>query len=244
MFEPYARDLAQRVPSAARRILEVAAGTGRVTRHLLRGLAADGQLIATDLTEAMVVEGKQLSPNDPRLTWQIADAQALPFPDGSVDVVVCQFGLMFVPDKALAMREMRRVLAPGGILLLSTWDELAKNHASAMFHEMIFATLPEEPPLFINTPFSLHDPHELERLATEAGLRGIRVDTVAQVGEAESAQHLVRGYIFGSLLSTHLADRGVDRELLEAKVAERLASRLGDRPLQTPLSAHVLTAFA
>jgi ubiquinone/menaquinone biosynthesis C-methylase UbiE len=105
--------------------------------------------------------------------------QALPFPDGTVNAVVCQFGLMFVPDKLLALREMKRVLSPGGILLLSTWDELEHNPASKLLHAYAMESFPNDPPVFMKTPFSMGSAHELERLATEAGFLGIRVETVA-----------------------------------------------------------------
>ncbi len=243
LFEPYARDLAMRVPHAARRILEIAAGTGRVTRHLLSNLVADGELLATDLNEPMLAVAQKHVGTDPRLTWKTADAQALPVADDSIDAVVCQFGLMFVPDQALAMREIKRVLVPGGILLLSVWDDLANNPASKLLHELAFKASPDDPPVFMKVPFALTG-HDLERLATEARFLGIRVDTVKQTGEAESAAHLAHGFVRGNPLWNQLVDRGVDAAGLEAEVASALAHSFGDKPCRTPLSAHVLTAFA
>ena len=244
LFEGYARELAQRLPEGARRVLEVAAGTGRVTRQLLAVLPADGELLATDLNEPMNVESKKQTANDPRVSWRAADAQALPVPDASVDAVVCGFGLMFVPDRVGALREMKRVLVPGGIVLISTWNGLAENPASKVLHEMATAAFPDDPPVFMLTPFSMHDPHEHERLATEAGLRGIRVETVAKTGEAESAASLATGFVRGNPLWNQLSERGVDAPAFEARVTAELARRFGDRPCKTPLSAHVLTAFA
>lgn len=244
LFEPYAIDLAQRLPHSARRVLEVAAGTGRVTRQLLRALPSDGQLIATDLNDPMIAVGRRLTGNDPRLSWQTADAQALPFPDGSVDAVVCQFGLMFMPDRVAALREMKRVLGSAGILLLSTWDDLARNPATKLLHELAAKLFPQDPPTFMKIPFSLPDPHELERLATEAGFRGIRIETVTKSGDAESAAHLAHGFVRGNPLALQIAERGLDTDAIEAQVAAALARAFGDKPCRTPLSAHVLTAFA
>src|SRR5262249_46580178 len=116
LFEPYARDVALRLPAGTKRVLEIAAGTGRVTRRLLEVLAPDAVLVATDLNEPMLDVAKQHI-TDARVQWQAADAQALPFGDAGFDAVVCQFGLMFVPDKIAALREMHRVLRPGGTLL-------------------------------------------------------------------------------------------------------------------------------
>lgn len=244
LFEPYARDLASRLPPTAMRVLEVAAGTGRVTRRLLAALPAGGELLATDLNEPMVSEGQRRTGNDPRLSWKVADAQALPLADHSVNAVVCQFGLMFVPDRALAMREMKRVLAPGGILLLSSWDKLENNPATLMLHELAHDAFPDDPPVFMKVPFSIPDPAMLLQLAADAGYHSPRVDTVEIVGEAESAVHLATGFVRGNPLSHELTARNVDAAAFEAHVAHRLAQHFGDHPCRTPMSAHVLTAWA
>jgi ubiquinone/menaquinone biosynthesis C-methylase UbiE len=244
LFEPYAQDIAERVPPSALRILELAAGTGRVTRHLLARLPAQGQLIVTDLNQPMLDIAKQKVGTDPRMTWRAADMQALPFPDGSVDAIVCQFGLMFVPDKPLALREMRRVLTKGGILLFSTWDHLDNNPAQKLWQVSVFEAFPDDPPRFIATPFSMPEARELERLATEAGFSGIRVDTVAKPAVAESAAFLAHGFARGNPLWNQLAERGVDAEAFERAMAAKLANGFGAAPLRSTQSAHVLTAWA
>jgi len=243
LFEPYAKELAQRVPPSAVRILELAAGTGRLTRHLLAALPPAGQLVVTDLNPLMLDEAKKRVAHDPRITWQAADMQALPFPDNSVNAVVCQFGLMFVPDKVLALREMKRVMSPGGILLVATWNDISENPASEMLHEYAFETMPNDPPLFMRTPFSLGSAHELERLATEAGLHGIRVETVAKDGVAESAAPLATGFVRGNPLWNQLTDRGIDVDAFERTMTAKLAHSYGDKACMSPLSAPVLTAF-
>jgi len=242
LFEPYARDLAARMPSTARRILEIAAGTGRVTRHLLAGLAPGGDLVATDLNEPMLVEARHRLPADPRLHWQAADAQALPFAAATFDVVACQFGLMFVPDKELAVREIRRVLKPGGTVLLSTWDDLAKNPASDALHELAFAALPENPPMFMRTPFSMSDAAALPALFS--GFASARVETVAQIADASSASDFATGLVRGNPIWNQLIERAIDADAFQTRVEERLRRDFGDAPCRSPLSAHVLTAVA
>lgn len=244
LFEPYARELAQRLPQGARRVVEVAAGTGRLTRQLLRALPADAELLVTDLNEPMLAIARELTGNDPRARWQAADAGALPVPDASVDAVACGFGLMFVSDKLAVLREMKRVLVPGGVLLLDTWNQLALNPASQLLHQHAVAAFPADPPAFMLTPFSMSDAHELERLATEAQFRGVRVETVDKLGESESAAHLAYGFVRGNPLWNQVSERGIDADKLEADIAAALATRFGDRPCRTPLSALVLTAFA
>jgi ubiquinone/menaquinone biosynthesis C-methylase UbiE len=244
LFEPYAHELAERVPPTAQRVLEVAAGTGRVTRQLLRRLAADAALVATDLNEPMIAEAQRRIGPDPRVTWQTADAQALPFEDASFDAVVCQFGIMFVPDKLLALREMRRVLRPRGTLLATTWNVLERNGATLVLHDLAIETFPEDPPMFFLTPFSMPDPEEVRALAHDAGFAAVRIETIDKVGESESAEHFATGLVRGNPMWHQLVERGVDAAAFEAKVAAALARAYGGQPNRSPLSAHVLTAVA
>lgn len=244
LMEPYARELAARLPARARRVLEVAAGTGRVTRHLLAAMAPGTQLVATDLNEPMLEHARTLFGEDSRLVWKIADAQELPVSEATFDAVVCQFGIMFVPDKPRALREMKRVLRPGGTLLLDTWHDLAQNRASGMLHELALELFPDDPPLFMAVPFAMSDPEALRTLARDAGFHDVRVDTVAVTGEAESAIHLAKGFVRGNPLWNQLHERGVDAEAFEARVTGALARAFGERPCRVPLVAHVLTAIA
>lgn len=244
LFEPYARDLVARLPQDTRRVLELASGTGRVTRHLLAALPADGELVATDLNEPMIAEGRARLPDDPRLRWQTADAQAIPFGDETFDVVVCQFGLMFVPDKLLALREMRRVLRPGSRLLLSTWDDVVRNPATKVLHELAMAAFPTDPPMFMKTPFSMPDPNALRRLVSDAGFGEVHVDTVAKTAEASSAADLATGFVRGNPLWGQLVERGVDGDTFQARVAEALTRAFGAAPCRSALSAHVVSAVA
>ncbi len=131
-FEPYALDAAARLPKTAKRVLEVACGTGIVTRRLREAMRPDAHFTATDLSPAMVEYARSRMPGAAGVEFRPADAMALPFPDASFDALVCQFGVMFVPDKAVAFAEMRRVLAPGGTLIFSVWDSLAVNPASRL----------------------------------------------------------------------------------------------------------------
>ncbi len=117
LFHGFADDLVQRLPSGEIDVLETACGTGIVTERLLRRLPAGASVLATDLNEAMVEHARSRIGDDPRLAWQVADATSLPADNGSFDAVVCQFGVMFFPDKARAFAEARRVLKPGGVFI-------------------------------------------------------------------------------------------------------------------------------
>ena len=138
-------------------MLEVACGTGIVTERLVRRLAGQGTLVATDLNDAMIAHARARIPADPALEWRQADGTSLPFPDRAFDVVVCEFGLMFFPDKAAGVREAFRVLRPGGVYLFNVWDERGRNTDPRIAHETIGAFFPDDPPQFYEVPFNLHD---------------------------------------------------------------------------------------
>src|SRR6185312_17238409 len=127
IFEPYAEDLAARL--AARNpgaVLEIAAGTGVVTRAMAKRLPASTSIVATDLNAPMIERAQAIGTARP-VEWRTADASSLPFGDGTFDAVVCQFGVMFFPDRARAFAETRRVLKPGGAFLFNVWDRIVDN---------------------------------------------------------------------------------------------------------------------
>lgn len=241
LFEPYADDLAARaVALRPRRILETAAGTGIVTAALAAALP-QAEIVATDLNADMlrVAEAKLGSA---RVAFAPADAQSLPFPDGSFDLVVCQFGAMFFPDRVAAYREARRVLAPGGVFLFNVWDRLEANPASQAVAEAVAALFPDDPPSFLNrVPFGYHDKAAVEADLRAAGFARVEVETVAKRSRG-SAGEVAPGLCQGSPLRAEIEARAPDR-LEEASQAALacLVSRHGD-PVDAAMSAHVFTA--
>src|SRR5712692_5355845 len=168
-FHGYADDLAARLTvTPGMRVLETACGTGIVTRRLADRIRGHGSLVATDLNEAMIAHGRTaLAAEAALLEWQQADATKLPFPVGSFDAVVCQFGLMFFPDKAAGVREAFRVLKPGGRYLFSVWDAIVHNPIARIAHETAATFFPAAPPTFYEVPFSLYDPEPLRALLVQ-----------------------------------------------------------------------------
>src|SRR6266550_27831 len=129
-FEPYAIEISKRInASAVQFALEIGCGTGRVTRHLRNIIPPASKLVASDISEDMLTVAKEKL-KDLEIDWQIIDAQQLPFNNDSIDLVVCCFAYMFVPDILKAFAEAYRVLRPGGMLIFSTWDKLELNGAS------------------------------------------------------------------------------------------------------------------
>ena len=246
IFEPYARDLGERLPiSAGMRVLETAAGTGVVTRALLDRMPQDARLVATDLSEDMIAIGREQVGDDPRLEWRPANAQALPFPDASFDTVVCQFGVMFFPDKALAMREAKRVLKPGGALLLNAWDDFAHNGFARVMKETLTLLFPADPPAFVNVPFSYSDPSVMHTLLEQAGFSDVQVRHVEHMAVSESAERFARGFVFGTPILAEIQARGTpDAEAVTAQVAARLGELGGVAPHRSPIRALVASAKA
>ena len=127
IFEPYAQDLVNRITlKPLSRVLEIAAGTGVVTRVLASTLLKNVTIVATDLNQAMLDQAAAMSTARP-VEWRQADAMQLPFADETFDAIVCQFGVMFFPDKAKAFSEARRVLRDGGAFVFNAWDRIAEN---------------------------------------------------------------------------------------------------------------------
>ena len=184
LFEPYARDLAQRVAALEpRRILETAAGTGIVTAAIHYQLP-DAEIVATDLNPDML-EIAAAKADAPNIVLRKADAQQLPFPDASFDAIVCQFGVMFFPDRIGAYREARRVLAPDGRFLFNVWNSLEDNPISGSIAELLADLFPDDPPEFLaRTPFGYHDLARIEADLREAGFSEVAAETVTKISRA------------------------------------------------------------
>lgn len=242
-FEPYAEDLAGRVPAHAQRVLETATGTGVVTGHLLARLGPDARLFVTDRQEAMLDLARAKFGNDPRAEFRVADATTLPFDDRSVEAVLCQFGVMFFADRMAGLREARRVLTHDGVFLMSTWGRLADNPIARAAHDEVGRVLPHNPPAFMELPFSMHDRDEVTDLLHQAGFTYVRADIVDCIGESESAHHAATGLLCGSPLALELQERGIpDPRTLVDGLALRLADLGGLAPMRLPMRALVFTA--
>jgi SAM-dependent methyltransferase len=242
-FTPFAHDLVARVQrSAPDRILELACGTGVVTQMLVDRLSGNGRIVATDLNQAMIDMARTKSPRAGNIDWQVADACDLQFADGSFDVVVCQFGWMFFPDRALAAREAARVLRPGGRLLFNTWDSLAANVVPAEAYAGIRACFATDPPRFYDIPYGMSDPAVHERLAKNAGFADVTVERATFEGARLHAREIATGVIRGGPFITEIEQRGANADEIIEKVAERLKARFGDERFAATLSALVCSA--
>jgi len=240
LFLPHALDLARRAAGLQpRHVLELAAGTGLATRALAEAVPG-ARITATDLNDAMV---EYAASRISGVEWRPADATALPFSRESFDLVTCQFGVMFFPDRQAAYREVRRVLTPGGRFLFNTWDAIERNDFAAFVAEALGQVFEEDhPPSFLQrVPYAYHDIGAISADLDAAGLQVDEVETLALTGRAESPAQVAEGFCQGTPLGLEIEKRASLAETT-LKVAELLGARHATGPWAGTLTAHVITA--
>ncbi len=245
IFEPFARDLAERVSkSAPAEVLETAAGTGVLTRALSSRLSAKAHMIVTDLNQPMLDFAKQRHGRNDRIEWKQADALALPFKDQSVDVVVCQFGAMFFPDKIAGFKEAHRVLKVGGHFIFNVWDRISENDFADVITQALATFFPNDPPRFLaRTPHGYHDAETIREELQKAGFTKITVDAVDARSKAPSPLDPAVAYCQGTPLRGEIEARDASK-LDEATkyAAEAVARRFGHGSVDGRIRALVITA--
>jgi SAM-dependent methyltransferase len=244
IFEPYAVDLAARVARLApKRLLETAAGTGIATRALAQALPETASIVATDLNRTMVDFGAAKT-RAANVSWRQADALSLPFEDGAFDAVVCQFGVMFFPDKRAGYREALRVLAPGGRFVFNVWDRIEDNEVPRLVTDAVAALFPGDPPRFLaRTPHGHHDTAAIRDDLALAGFGSVEIETVEKRSRAASPRDPALGFCQGTPLRNEIEARDPARlaEATEAAAAA-LAARLGPGPIDAKVQAHIIAA--
>jgi SAM-dependent methyltransferase len=243
IFRPYAEEMARRARAfAPRTLLETAAGTGAVTEALAHALP-ETEIVATDLNQPMLDMAAERVRSD-HVRFRQADAQDLPFDDGSFDLVVCQFGAMFFPDKVRGHSEARRVLDEGGLYLLAIWDRIERNDLTAAAQQALIDFFPDDPPLFMREgPFGYHDPQRIERDLHEAGFGTVEIDTVEKRSRSPSAHDAATALCYGTPMGVEVDERepGCLDRVFE-KIEQALRPFEGSNGIDAPMSAHIVTA--
>jgi ubiquinone/menaquinone biosynthesis C-methylase UbiE len=243
LFEFTAADMARRIAnivSGPSKLLEVACGTGISTRHLAGALVQGTELIATDLNEAMIAHAEKVNGDLPGVRYSKADALDLPFDDSSFDAVVCQFGIMFFPDKKRGMQEMFRVLRPGGVLALNVWNSFDRNPSVAVIDGVIKQFFNADPPRFLEIPFGQIDADDGLELFHVAGFEEIEIATVAEAVETADHELPARGFVTGNPTILEVQERAtVDVEQIIAAASEALQEAFGPAPAKLQFEATV-----
>ncbi|BAN26196.1 class I SAM-dependent methyltransferase [Caballeronia insecticola] len=243
IFASYASDIATRV--AARnpsRVLETAAGTGVVTRAMSRMLPSHVEIVATDLNQAMLDRAAANDAGRP-INWQQANALQLPFDDASFDIVVCQFGAMFFPDKAAAFAEARRVLRSGGALLFNVWDRIEENEFAHTITEALRRLFPVDPPLFMErTPHGYFDAQVISHDLASAGFDATpSIATVTARSRAATAHLVAVAYCQGTPLRNEIESRPfVTLDDATDASATAIEARFGTGLVDGKIQAHVI----
>jgi ubiquinone/menaquinone biosynthesis C-methylase UbiE len=245
IFEGFAADLAQRAAALSPgAVLETAAGSGVVTRALAPRLASDANYAVTDLNQPMLDYAAARQVGDSRISWRKADAQALPFEDAAFDLVCCQFGVMFFPDRQSGYREAKRVLKPGGCFLFNVWDRIEENVFANDVTNALAEVFPDDPPRFLaRTPHGYHDTALIRSDLEKAGFSSVAIETRAEVSRASSPRHPAIAYCQGTPLRNEIEAR--DAEKLEAATdhaASAIANRHGSGSVAAKIQAHVIVA--
>jgi SAM-dependent methyltransferase len=232
-FAPHGRRIAERVRALSpRRVLETAAGTGVVTRELARTLPLEATITATDLNQPMIALA-QTNVGSERIRWQQADALDLPFPDGQFDVIVCQFGVMFFPDKHKVFREALRVLRPGGRFLFNVWDRFEANANSPLrvAAREVGSIIGRDPVSLLSPPY--YDDATIQSDLTIAGFINVRVERITEPSRAPSASDAAMIVCHGSMLRAAIEAYDSSRlgEITD-KVTEVLRARFGSGPVE------------
>ncbi|MES2936799.1 MAG: methyltransferase domain-containing protein [Pseudomonadota bacterium] len=244
LFAPYAEDMARRIAGRTEgEVLETACGTGALTRVLRKTLPTGRHLVATDFSTAMLQVAQAQTPPGGGIEWQAADAAGLPFDAGRFGAVACQFGMAFMPDPAQALREARRVLAPGGSLCFSVWDFPSANVHSRLFDEVCKRFAGDAiSPAEQDKPYSLSDRNLLRQLVLHAGFATVAIETVSFQAVSPTARDWALGAITGTPRALQLTNAGVALEPVVDALAEGLAAHGGAAPCRTTMHAVVVTA--
>jgi SAM-dependent methyltransferase len=243
IFVDYAEEMARRVAAAKpMQVLETAGGTGIVTRRLRDRLHPGAALTATDLNAPMLDIAKAKFKGEERVTFQTADATALPFGDAAFDAVVCQFGIMFFPDKPKSFREVHRVLKAGGRYFFSVWDAHRYNPFGRIAHEVVGRVLPKDPPQFYKVPFSCAAVDPVKEWVLDAGFTDLDISVVHLEKTIPDSASFARGMIFGNPVNEQIRERGADPEAVVGMVLEELHRNFGADPGRMPLQAILYSA--
>ena len=242
LFEPYANDLAERLKNdECKMVLELACGTGRVTKYLLETLSSDGKLVATDINNDMLAVAKSIVDDD-RIEWQAVDAQDLPFRDNTFDHVICQYGVMFFPDKLKAFREAYRVLGKGGKYIFNVWGSLEDNPRAGLVRKVLDDVFKEDAPDFLQRgPYSFYKPDLIKEMLQNAGFVSVTVEAVKKEVEYAHADDAANGYLTGTPINSFFQkkDEAVRKRLFQ-QIREASQQEFGDS-LKAQMLAYVCT---
>jgi ubiquinone/menaquinone biosynthesis C-methylase UbiE len=240
VWAPILVELAQ--PRTGERVIDIACGTGIIARTAATRVGPAGAVVGIDLNPGMLGVARSLSSTG-SLQWQEASADKLPFPDGSFDVVYCQLGLQFFPDRAAALHEMRRVSSANGRLALMVWRGIQESPGFAVLADALEKHIGLAAAAIMRAPFGLSNADELEALVRAAGFQDVVVLQRNGTVRFPSVERFVLSYIAGSPLAGPVSKADdAAREALITDVRNALRNYTSNTGLAFPIAAHLLSA--
>ncbi|SLN34680.1 Demethylmenaquinone methyltransferase [Roseovarius albus] len=247
IFEEFAHEMADHVAKAApREVLETAAGSGVLTRVLAPVLSCETNYIITDLNADMLERAKRQQPLNENFGWQVEDAMDLPFETNRFDVVCCQFGVMFFPDKVAGFAEARRVLKPGGYFIFSVWDEIQHSVFADHVTRAVGYVFADDPPVFLaRTPHGYFDLTRIVGHLKSAGFAQAEIRTLTLPSVAKSPRDVAIAYCQGTPLRNEIIERDPDGlERVTDHATQHLESVFGSGPISGKIRGYLITAEA
>ena len=245
IFETYAQDLAERVAALnPASVLETAAGSGVVARALIPLLPTDAEYTVTDLNQPMLDHAVSNQEPDSRVSWRLADALNLPFDDSCFDVVACQFGIMFYPDRVAGYKEALRVLKPGGALIFNVWDRIETNEFADVVTTAVASVFPKSPPQFLpRTPHGYHDESLVRKELDSAGFTNVSKETLETTSIAPSPRHPAVAYCQGTPLRNEIEARNADLlNHVTDRATEAISACFGAGTVEGKIRGYIFTA--
>ena len=238
LYEPYSKYVTNRIIGNPQDILEIGVGSGRLTNHLVKKISKEAKLTAIDINPNMLEIARQ-KVNAVNVKFELADAQELPFPDNSFDLVICQFGFMFLPDKQKGFNEAWRVLKPRGQFLFVTWDKAENNITLHISQQTILQFLQASPPAYFGKAYyAMNNPDELRNYTKSAGFENGTVEKITLEGKCPSAMDAATGFVEGNSIIKEILKE--DPELLytiKNTIASKINEQFGKDPLCSELNA-------
>jgi ubiquinone/menaquinone biosynthesis C-methylase UbiE len=234
-------------PRPGEHVLDIACGTGLVARLAAQRVGRTGNVTGLDLNPGMLAFAASVTSSDPPtsapITWREASATSMPLPDAAFDVAYCQLGLQFFPDRPAAIREMYRVLVPGGRLGLMVWQGIQHSPGFGALATALERHVSHEAAGIMRAPFALAEAEELRALVVSEGFRDVTIEPVAGTVRFPSIARFVQDYVRGSPLAGHVAKVSDEtRATLISEVGDALISFVAGDTLTFPIKAHLASA--
>jgi ubiquinone/menaquinone biosynthesis C-methylase UbiE len=237
-WAPLVVDLAP--PRPGDRVLDVACGTGIVARCAAEGVGSTGAIVGVDLNPGMLAIARSTAAKYPTIQWVEGSADKLHFPSESFDIVYCQLGLQYFPDREAALREMRRVLRAAGRLGLMVWRRIDESPGFAALAHALERHVSAEAAAIMQAPFCLSDSDALATLVRSAGFEDVAIAVRTGTVRFPSAEVLVYSFVAGSPLAAHVPKAALEHLAREVRTEVRPFTE--DSVLAFPITAQLLSA--